>query len=223
MNDMTGAAAGPRGQRWKAYWLPPRLRPPGRQRAAAVAAARIIWARPEGRANERRERRRRDPQRRSGFRRAGVLAAVLSSLALLAACGGPAAPSATHAESQKSALLAFSSCIRAHGVPDFPDPQPAGGFARSALNPIDQNSPQFLAAEKACRSLAIASGFEHTPAELRKHVQQEIAESLCMRKHGVPNMPLPNAQGQMVFPAGGPNPSQPQFQAAQRHCAYLNP
>jgi hypothetical protein len=165
----------------------------------------------------------RDPQRRSGFRRGGVLAAVLSSLVLLAACGGPAAPSATHAEWEKGKLLAFSACIRAHGVPDFPDPQPAGGFSRSALNPIDQNSPQFLAAEKACRSLAIATGFEHTPAELRKHVEQEIAESLCMRKHGVPNMPLPNAQGQMVFPAGGPNPGQPQFQAAQRHCAYLNP
>ena len=44
-----------------------------------------------------------------------------------------------------------------------------------------------------------------------------------MRKHGVPDMPDPNAQGQMIFPPGGPNPSQQQFQAAQRHCAYLNP
>lgn len=166
----------------------------------------------------------RGPQRRWRVRQAGVLAVGLSSLALLAACGGgPASPMTTHAGWEKSKLLAFSSCIRAHGVPNFPDPQPGGGFARSAMNSIDVNSPQFLAAEKACRSLAIASGFEHTPAELRKHVEQEIAESLCMRKHGVPDMPLPNAQGQMVFPAGGPNPSQPQFQAAQRHCAYLNP
>jgi hypothetical protein len=166
----------------------------------------------------------RGPGGRWGAWQAGMLAAVLSGLALLAACGGaPAAPSATHAGWEKGKLLAFSSCIRAHGVPDFPDPQPAGGFARSALNSIDVNSPQFQAAERACRSLAIASGFEHTSAELRKHVEQEIAESLCMRKHGVPDMPLPNAQGQMVFPPGGPNPSQPQFQAAQRHCAYLNP
>jgi hypothetical protein len=165
-----------------------------------------------------------DPQRQWESRRAGLLAAVVSGLALLAACGGgPAAPSVTHAGWEKSKLLAFSSCIRAHGMPNFPDPQPGGGFARSAMNSIDVHSPQFQAAEKACRSLAIASGFEHTPAELRKHVQQEIAESLCMRKHGVPDMPLPNAQGQMVFPAGGPNPGQPQFQAAQRQCAHLNP
>jgi hypothetical protein len=166
----------------------------------------------------------RGPQRRRDFRRAAALAAVLSGLAVLAACdGGPASPRTTHAEWEKSKLLAFSSCIRAHGVPNFPDPQPGGGFARSALNPIDVHSPQFQAAQKACRSLAIASGFEHTPAEVRKHVEQEIAESLCMRKHGVPDMPLPNAQGQMVFPAGGPHPGQPQFQVAQRHCAYLNP
>jgi hypothetical protein len=158
-------------------------------------------------------------------RRVGVLAATVAGIALLAAaCGGGSASSGgARTGSMQSKLLAFSSCIRAHGVPGFPDPQPGGGFARSALNPIDLNSPQFRAAEKACRSLAIASGFEHTPAELQKHVQQEIAESLCMRKHGVPNMPLPNAQGQIVFPAGGPNPSQPQFQAAQKHCAYLNP
>lgn len=166
----------------------------------------------------------RAPRRRSRFRRAGVLAAVLSSLAPLAACGGGAAsPSVMHTGSEKSELLAFSSCIRAHGVPDFPDPQPGGGFARSALNPIDLNSPQFQTAEKACRPLAIASGFEHTPAELQKHIEQEIAESQCMRKHGVPNMPLPNEQGQIVFPPGGPDPGQPQFQAAQKHCAYLNP
>jgi len=159
-----------------------------------------------------------------GGRQAGVLAAVLSSLLLLAACGGgPASPSATDAGWEKSKLLAFSSCISAHGVPNFPDPQPAGGYARSAMTSIDMNSLQFQAAEKACRSLAIASGFEHTPAELRKHVDQEIAESVCMRKHGVSDMPLPDAQGQMVFPAAGPSPGQPQFQATQRHCAYLNP
>ena len=60
-----------------------------------------------------------------GGRQAGVLAAVLPSIVLLAACGGgPASPSATHAGWEKSKLLAFSSCIRAQGVPGFPDPGP---------------------------------------------------------------------------------------------------
>jgi hypothetical protein len=142
---------------------------------------------------------------------------------LAAACaGGSASPGAAHTGSQKAALLLFSSCIRAHGVPDFPDPQPGGGFARSALSAIDLQSPQFQSAEKACRSLALAAGFEHTPAELQKHIEQLIAQDACIRKHGVPDMPGPDAQGQQSFPSGI-SPKSPQFQAAQKVCAYLNP
>jgi hypothetical protein len=159
------------------------------------------------------------------LRGAAPLAATAAAAGVLvSACGGgPASPAAAHAGSQASHLLAFSACIRAHGIPGFPDPQPGGGYARHALNPFDGNSPRFQAAEQACMSLAIASGFVQTPAELQKHIEQELAESACMRKHGVPDMPNPDAQGQITFPPGGPNPSQPQFQAAHKHCAYLNP
>ncbi len=146
----------------------------------------------------------------------GAAAAVVAG-ALVAACGG-AAHSGTHHQTQAEALLAFSGCIRAHGVSNFPDPQPGGGFARAALGAVDENSPQFLSADKSCRSL----GFDHAPGYIQKHVQQEIAQSECMRKHGVPNMPLPDAQGQITFPPGL-TPRSPGFQAAQKHCAYLNP
>jgi hypothetical protein len=150
----------------------------------------------------------------------GAAAAVLAG-GLAAACGS-AAHSGAHHQAEAQALLAFSACIRAHGVPHFPDPQPGGGFARAALNAVDENSPRFQSADSSCRSLGIASGFDHAPGYLAKHVQQEIAQSECMRKHGVPNMPLPDAQGQIVFPPGL-TPRSPGFQAAQRHCAYLNP
>ena len=160
----------------------------------------------------------------SRLRRAGPVAISFVVVGVLAAAcsGGPASPAAAHTRSQASELLPFSSCIRAHGVPSFPDPQPGGGFARSALNAIDVDSPQFQSAEKACRSLAIASGFEHTPAELQKHIEQLTAQDACLRKHGVPNMPGPDAQGQQSFPSGI-SPKTPQFQAAEKHCAYLNP
>jgi len=157
-----------------------------------------------------------------GVQQAGVLAAVLPGLVLLAACGGgPASPGGTHAGWEKGKLLAFSACIRAQGVPGFPDPQPAGGYARRALNAIGMTSPQFQAAEKPAARWRSPAGSSTPRAELGTHADQEIAESL--RKHGVPDMPLPNAQGQMVFAAAGPSPGQPQFQAAHRHCAYLNP
>ncbi len=162
---------------------------------------------------------------RSLLRRAWpVTVAFVADGVLVSACSGGTAPSGgAHKEPQKDHLLAFSACIRAHGVPDFPDPLPGGGYARDALSAINTKSPQFQAAQKDCMSLAIASGFVQTPAELQKHVQQELAQSACMRKHGVPNMPNPDAQGQIVFTPGGPNPRQPKFQAALKHCAYLNP
>jgi hypothetical protein len=49
-------------------------------------------------------------------------------------------------------LTAFSRCMRAHGIADFPDPTSGGGLRISAgagsdLNP---NSPAFQSAQKAC-------------------------------------------------------------------------
>src|SRR5262245_39207944 len=105
------------------------------------------------------------PAAAMGARQAGVLAAVLPGLVLLAACGGgPASPGATHAGWEKSKPLAFSACIRAHGVPGFPL-SPARRGLRPPRHELDRHelAPPFQAAQKACRSLAIASGFEHTP------------------------------------------------------------
>jgi hypothetical protein len=54
----------------------------------------------------------------------------------------------------KTALLAFSACMRAHGVPDYPDPKfgPGGavsqGFGRSSG--VDPRSPLFRNAQSAC-------------------------------------------------------------------------
>ena len=52
-------------------------------------------------------------------------------------------------------LLRFARCMRAHGVPNFPDPTSQG----IALSPaIDPKSSQFAAATQACRKLAPALG-----------------------------------------------------------------
>jgi hypothetical protein len=44
--------------------------------------------------------------------------------------------------------LEYAQCMRAHGVPDFPDPSASGGF--TVPSSIDQDSSAFQAAEKAC-------------------------------------------------------------------------
>jgi hypothetical protein len=45
----------------------------------------------------------------------------------------------------------------------------------------------------------------------------------CMRSHGEPNFPEPNAQGLIKFtPTGILDPSSPQFQKAQTDCEKAN-
>jgi hypothetical protein len=67
------------------------------------------------------------------------------------------------AAQQRQALsqaLKFSACMRAHGVPSFPDPTTRNGgvtisLGGSGMNP---NSPQFQSAQRACRSLMPGGG-----------------------------------------------------------------
>jgi hypothetical protein len=65
-------------------------------------------------------------------------------------------PSAAEQAKMQEQALKFSACMRAHGVPKFPDPQFSGGKATLRLdrrNGIDPSSPRFQAAQKACESL----------------------------------------------------------------------
>ena len=49
----------------------------------------------------------------------------------------------------QAALVKYAKCMRAHGVPDFPDPAANGAFDVGGLNP---DSPQIQKADKACSS-----------------------------------------------------------------------
>ncbi len=69
--------------------------------------------------------------------------------------GGQPTP-AQLARAQQHAL-AFSGCMRKHGLPDFPDPTFSGGgvglkiHAGGAGNDLNPNSTTFQAAQKACQ------------------------------------------------------------------------
>ena len=54
-------------------------------------------------------------------------------------------------------LLAVSRCMRAHGVTSFPDPNPLTGALDTPAG-IDKNSPQVVAALRACSALGRAAG-----------------------------------------------------------------
>lgn len=48
--------------------------------------------------------------------------------------------------------LAFAKCMRAHGLPNFPDPDPATGQFNLAGAGIDPQSPTAQQAAKTCQS-----------------------------------------------------------------------
>lgn len=117
--------------------------------------------------------------------------------------------------------LAFSRCMRAHGVPGFPDPN-AQGEIQIAGSAIDPRSASFQAAMRAC-----ASNAPHgtpSPAQLAQARRQALAYSACMRRHGLPDFPDPVFSGNSIsirLRAGSGSdldPGSSTFQAAQRAC-----
>jgi hypothetical protein len=46
--------------------------------------------------------------------------------------------------------LQFAQCVRAHGVPNFPDPDGTGRIPDPETGGVDQGSPQFQAANNTC-------------------------------------------------------------------------
>ncbi len=47
--------------------------------------------------------------------------------------------------------LNFARCMRAHGIPGFPDPGADGQFPESQMRGLGKGSPQFTAAQNACQ------------------------------------------------------------------------
>jgi hypothetical protein len=131
--------------------------------------------------------------------------------------------------------MAYSECMRAHGVPDFPDPSPGGGFQFNSgtSNDLNPSSTQFRTANKDCQELTPTSGLGHgpSPAQIAKAEAQALKFSQCMRAHGVADFPDPQfsngGRGISIEIKGGPgndlNPSSQQFQSAQNACGKALP
>ena len=181
---------------------------------------------------------------------------VFASAALLVAgCGGSSSPGVAHLSSSTSGssgadtsgksstpesgastqqkMVAYSRCMRTHGVAEFPEPVEGHLLIHNSdhnghVTGIDPESAQFQAAAKACRSLAPPK-LAPSPALRAKMQEDALKFSRCMRAHGVPNFPEPNFSGGAVrlrLKAGGANgidPASPQFRAAQKACQSIAP
>jgi hypothetical protein len=136
--------------------------------------------------------------------------------------------------SSKGNPAAYSACMRKHGVLNFPDPDSEGrikvisGVDRNGHRTgVDVDSAQFKTAQQACQKLMPNGGKPDRQAQ-QKELQQALKFSQCMRSHGVPKFPDPqaDANGGMKMTIGeraGVDPNSPQFRAAQKACQKLVP
>lgn len=162
---------------------------------------------------------------RGSLRRAAMLA-VTAGIVMLTACGGsPSSASDMGTSSQYQQGLAFTQCMRSHGLPDFPDPNANGhSFGNQQQQQQQRGSPHFATAYQDCRYL-----LPSTPSSSRKKVipsqAQLVRFSQCMRSHGVPDYPDPNPNVSLTteLPRLGINPNSPPFQATLRTCDRLVP
>jgi hypothetical protein len=152
----------------------------------------------------------------------GALISVLAvaALSLLAAgCGGggnpgvasvasstvpPAAGSPATTSPTSGALHLVGQCIRAHGIPDFPDPTVATSGPAKGKGILDKQDLRTVAESVVNQALAACqtaveqadistSGPNSGPNS--REIQNLLAFARCIRNHGITNFPDPDRQG----------------------------
>ena len=166
--------------------------------------------------------------------RAAAVITVMAAAPLAAACSGspsaagsggsPDAGSSAHSPS----AIAYSRCVRAHGVPDFPDPDGSGQIPKQAvLNAAQQvSASRFQAATAACARLNPYQAPGTLSRPLTAQEQQDyLRAAACMRSHGITNFPDPafsSGRVSVTIPPSIDTTSR-QFTQAARTCTKLIP
>lgn len=113
-----------------------------------------------------------------------AVAALACGAIVLGGCSSSGDTGTGSQSSGVSAGIKFADCMRAHGVPNFPDP----GVSREI--PI-MRSPAFQSAQTSCQHL-LGGGLGSGPPSPQARAQL-LRISQCMRRHGVSEFPDPRA------------------------------
>jgi hypothetical protein len=177
-----------------------------------------------------------------------VIAAAVSLL-LAAACGGnrsgigSSGPAYVSGSTTSASNVAYSACMRSHGVPNYPDPDSSGQLPKPDAHHLGVNSTQLQATQQACQHLLPNTGrainvgsvqqcmeADDCPRALVQQVlTQERRFAQCMRSRGVPNWPDPvtDSQGRPVFAISiskeGFNPYSKPIWAKGNQCSHVMP
>jgi hypothetical protein len=169
----------------------------------------------------RRSRRARPPAARA----AATIIATTALARVAAACSG--SPSATGTGGSADAAgstnaggatgspsaVAYSQCMRSHGVPNFPDPGSDGQPPKTSAQDLGISNSQYQVAQRACQHLLpIGGAFQQQasqcilagdcpPTLVQQMMTTDRKFAQCMRSHGVPSWPDPTigSEGRPVF------------------------
>ena len=155
--------------------------------------------------------------------------ATIAIVALLSACGSNA-PAATGSGSNTAAnveqAVKFSQCMRANGVPNFPDPDASGALTIDGVvngSSLDPNSATFQQAISACKDLEPPGFMGHQRSPEQQKVALKFAQ--CMRDNGVKDFPDSTSDGPLIdtnrIPSTARNGGMSILNAAMQKCRDL--
>ena len=126
------------------------------------------------------------------------------------------------------AAVRYTSCMRSHGVPEYPDPNSGGQLPKitpSNESQLGVTESRFTSAQAACQHLWPYQA--PTQAEQRQDLADAVKFARCMRSHGLPKFPDPITDpnsGRVEFVLSssrdGFNPHSPQTLAKVRVCEH---
>ena len=173
---------------------------------------------------------------------------AIAGLALLVpACGGgspsstgSARPPAAAGSVSTPSAVAYSHCMRSHGVPNFPDPGSGGVVPKGSAQQFGVSTSQLQTAQTACQDQLPTTGSlqqqaqqcvlagDCPPAVVQQMLTSGRRFAACMRSHGVLNWPDPTIdtgahQGVPFFnlSAEGINDHSPQVSPKMAECSRL--
>jgi hypothetical protein len=163
-----------------------------------------------------------------GLRWAVRTVAAAGTAALLAVACGSSANGDTFIGGTHKQAVAYTTCMRSHGVPNFPEPDSQGNYSNGAIQAVGTGDAE-RNAFSTCRSLLPNEGTGLSVTELQtimeQNLQHALKAALCMREHGVPGFPEPTpatsgsgVNWPMDLPAGIDQNSPP-YTKAFRKCS----
>jgi hypothetical protein len=173
---------------------------------------------------------------------APALAGLVALSLLLAACGGSpgsdvarlgstttqsasSSGASNTGGSPSSQVLAFSRCMRFHGVANFADPNSSGVLPKSQVAQLAVSNPRFPGAHRACEHLLPNSG-QPAPAQVRQAWSDMRKFARCMRSHGVRNWPGPTVTSRQdnrpfFYVSVSVDPNSPQITIKINACQHV--